>query len=65
MSDPSDIPRRKPARAEPAQQDRPGRGDKKLPDARTEATSKTSSTDARQQKEQSDAALDNVREGYD
>ena len=61
MSDPQDIPgRKKPPRAEPIQPDRPVSGPTSDP-ARDDPKADT----VKRQKEQSDAALDNVREGYD
>lgn len=76
MSDPADIPgRHKPRRAEPLQPDRPGRGDGPLKpddpaaDRAAAQHDETKSKDglsqpARQQKHQSEDALDNVRDGY-
>lgn len=49
-----------PARAEPLQPDRPGKGDK-----RAESPPAPSHDAAEQQRRQSEQALDNVREGYD
>ena len=67
----STPPSRKPPRAEPVQPDRPGRGDDVLsngdPDdalAPPIDTDRAEESVARQ-KQQSDAALENVREGYD
>jgi hypothetical protein len=55
-----DDPHRKPPRAEPLQPDRPGRGSKQ------EDSDKAgrSPGDAEKLKQQSEDALENVREGY-
>ena len=64
-------PSRKPPRAEPLQPDRPGRGDDVQSggdpdDARATPTGTDRDEDSvARQKQQSDAALENVREGYD
>jgi hypothetical protein len=57
---------RKPPRAEPLQPDKPGSGDE-LTRAPGDAPPEGDATrdSARRQKQQSDDALDNVREGYD
>jgi len=67
----SPPPSRKPPRAEPLQPDRPGRGDD-IPSGgdSDDALSPPTDTDRAEesvdrQKQQSDAALENVREGYD
>jgi len=64
MSDPHPTPGHpKPRRAEPLQPDRPARGnDTESAGAETEEGAAAESVERR--KEQSDAALSNVREGY-
>jgi hypothetical protein len=70
MSDPQDIPRRKPrpTRAEPIQPDAPTRGAGQVNDASEAPAGSTAAVDtkdtANKQKKQSKAALDNVRDGY-
>ncbi|NKI92472.1 hypothetical protein [Rhizobacter sp. SG703] len=56
----------KPPRAEPLQPDKPGSGDE-LTRAPGETAQNGAATrdSARRQKQQSDAALDNVRQGHD
>jgi len=57
---------RKPPRAEPLQPDKPGSGNEQTRapgDAPQQGEATRNS--ARRQKQQSDAALDNVRKGYD
>jgi len=62
---------RKPPRAKPLQPDRPGRGDDVQSDGDSDdALAPPTDTDRAEesvarQKQQSDAALENVREGYD
>jgi len=53
----------RPRRAESQQPDRPGRGDDQLEDERDPAQEKAAAT--RKAREQSQDALDNVRDGYD
>jgi hypothetical protein len=57
---------RKPPRAEPLQPDKPGSGDEltRAPDDAAQQGDVTRDS-TRRQKQQSDDALDNVREGYD
>jgi len=64
MSDPQPIPgRRKPARAEPLQPDRPARGGE-TEGAGVESKDGSEPAAADRRKEQSETALSNVRKGY-
>ncbi len=66
MSDPQpDRLKKRPTRAEPLQPDRPGSGDDQLDPADPAAQHDEISRSAKQQKEQTDAAIKNVSEGYD
>lgn len=55
------TPTPRPRRAEPLQPDRPGRGDTTVP----AEPSPPPDDSAKRQKQQSEDALDNTREGYD
>jgi hypothetical protein len=69
MSDPQPTPgKRTPPRAEPLQPDKPGSGtatDNEKQDGGAARQTSSDSDSVAKQKKQSDAALDNVREGYD
>ena len=59
-----DPTHRTPPRAEPLQPDRPTRGQDKQTDNRGNAQQGDSAEQARKLKEQSETAVENVREGY-
>lgn len=63
MTTPNDHPDHRPPRAEPLQPDKPAQGRDRQHD-RGDAKD-TGAKTAERQKEQSEAALDNVRKGYD
>lgn len=57
--------RDKPPRAEPLRQDRPARGDRRLPAGDSARPGPPSDNAAKRLKRQVDTAVDNTHEGYD
>jgi len=59
------TPKRKPPRAEPLQQDRPGAGRQRQPEGdAADAEARREENSVKRAKEQSSDAIDNTREGY-
>jgi len=59
------TPKRRPPRAEPLQQDRPGAGNEQMPEGEdASAQARRQQESVKRQQEQSKDAIENTREGY-